>query len=371
MHCDTRQNMQPAANETSVPAALRRSPRKPKGVIYLLDDSDDEDHDSSDDERDMDQRVDSMLKRPRAPPPTSSLTRPTTPVTTTSKKRRTVQMTAASVTPSPPPKKKRSNSNYNKQEPRTTTTHSFDALWAGTVGIDSFVQIHTLILGTHPSVTSLEKNEYFSYPVNSFWWMAGDCLRFRRSKGKKQGGQSYLKLCDDLRYDDSHVIPYQRQVEVLCGRGFALWDIVAGCQRRGSLDSAIQKGEVANDIRWFAERHPSIRRIVMANGTSGKVFFQRHFADWWESGQLKTRPEVWTMPTPTMMTVGDDPDCVDTMMWEEDPYDSRISCVVAISPSPAASTYSYKEKRDWWEQFVYKPGLKMHFQNQMFQAVSI
>jgi len=42
-------------------------------------------------------------------------------------------------------------------------------------------EIHTLILGTHPSIKSLEEQQYFAHPLNAFWWIAGDCLGFRRA----------------------------------------------------------------------------------------------------------------------------------------------------------------------------------------------
>jgi len=42
---------------------------------------------------------------------------------------------------------------------------------------------HTLILGTYPSLTSLAEQQYYGHPMNAFWWIAGDCLGFRRASG--------------------------------------------------------------------------------------------------------------------------------------------------------------------------------------------
>ena len=37
-----------------------------------------------------------------------------------------------------------------------------------------------------------------------------------------------------------------------------------------------------------------------------------------------------------------------------------ISCISAISVSPAAAVYNYQTKRDFWDQHVYGPGLELH-----------
>ena len=37
-----------------------------------------------------------------------------------------------------------------------------------------------------------------------------------------------------------------------------------------------------------------------------------------------------------------------------------MEVIVAISPSPAHTTMSYKEKRNFWEKHVYQPGLEDH-----------
>ena len=54
------------------------------------------------------------------------------------------------------------------------------------------------------------------HPRNSFWNIVGSALGFRRDAA-----------------------PYAAQARALTARGFAVWDVVAECRRRGSLDSAI------------------------------------------------------------------------------------------------------------------------------------
>jgi hypoxanthine-DNA glycosylase len=178
---------------------------------------------------------------------------------------------------------------------------------------------------------------------SKFWWIAGDCLGFRRGTGISPFSGEPYKFAVDLRHDN--ILPYEKQIETFIGKGFALWDIVASCERDGSLDADIQ-GEKPNDIRGFCEKHPSIRRIVLANGTSGCGFFRRHFGDWLDSGGVvpcshpatQTKFKKWVVPK-----------------FSSSPQ--AIKLISALAVSPAAAMYSYSEKRDFWDEFVYKPGL--------------
>jgi hypothetical protein len=43
------------------------------------------------------------------------------------------------------------------------------------------------------------------------------------------------------------------------------------------------------------------------------------------------------------------------------PKKDSIVCVVAKSVSPADANATYEEKRQFWEDHVYGPGLEMHF----------
>lgn len=225
--------------------------------------------------------------------------------------------------------------------------------------------IHTLILGTHPSKVSLRKKmesstgreEYFSSTANFFWWIAGDSLGFRRGTGLRRPSVDgrgtgddtdlYYKHCTDLRYDESHVIPYDEQERVFCRHGFGLWDIVRSCTSIDSRDSNI-RNEVPNDVRGFVSKYPSIQRIVIANGKSGLRLFNKHFQDWWESGELiPDEEETETAAGLTQSVLGGQ-------------GRRSIRCISAISLSPLVTTQSYKEKRDFWDSKVYQPGLQLH-----------
>ncbi len=224
------------------------------------------------------------------------------------------------------------------------TGHSFGALY------DEAIPIHTLILGTFPGNKSLRDNRYFSNQCNAFWWIAGDCLGFRRDRGEKKGG-GHFKLCAHLRYDETYIVPYDKQVSILCQHGFALWDIIASCQRTGSLDSAI-KNDKPNDVQNFVEQHPTISTIVLANGKSGLAFFIRHFSDWLGSGKLILHEQKVTPLSKVTSTLKEK-----TFVHAEST--NAITLIPAPSVSPAAASLPFWAKRDFWDTFVFAPGLKL------------
>jgi len=229
-------------------------------------------------------------------------------------------------------------------------TSSFEPLWTGSLFPDSDTppRVHTLIVGTHPSIASLAQEQYFGHTMNAFWWIAGDCLNFRRASGISPSSGEPYKLSASLRYGPDQIIPYEEQVRVLTSKGFALWDVVQSCERKGSLDVDI-KNEVPNDIRGFCEKHPTVERIVLANGGTQCTLFARHFKSWWESGEL--------MPAENETSIK----AFKRFAKKTNNFENgKIKCVCALGVSPAAALYSYEQKRDFWEQYCYEPGLKNH-----------
>lgn len=238
------------------------------------------------------------------------------------------------------------------KKPKVERTHSFQPVWHGSMvkksGDDSEVaDVHTLVLGTHPSIASLSKSEMFGHTQNAFWWMAGDCLGFRRQLGVNAEGKPY-KLTQYLRYDESHVLSYEDQLHLFTSKGFALWDIIKSCERKGSLDQDI-KNETPNEIWNFCKSHETVKRIVLANGGTGCTMFNRHFRDWWLSGELKPGSNAESKKA------------FDKFAKKTNNFrDAKIEVISALSVSPAAAKYSYEEKRKFWEDYVYRPGLKDH-----------
>ena len=111
-----------------------------------------------------------------------------------------------------------------------------------------------LILGSFPGVTSLEKQQYYAYPRNSFWSII----------------LSLLDLSDSLTYDE--------RIATLVERNIALWDVLYSCSRSGSLDSAIESGSiVVNDFTTFFKNHPLIKAIFF-NGTKAEKEFNKNVA---------------------------------------------------------------------------------------------
>lgn len=102
-----------------------------------------------------------------------------------------------------------------------------------------------------PGEASLQAQRYYAHAQNRFWWILSQHLGFP------------LEL------------PYEQRLEQLRRNRIALWDVLAGCRREGSLDSAIQvDSEVANDFQSLFRRYP-IRRILF-NGGKAEQAWARH-----------------------------------------------------------------------------------------------
>jgi len=109
-----------------------------------------------------------------------------------------------------------------------------------------------LVLGSMPSVASLAAGQYYAYRHNQFWRIAG-------------------RLCGV-----AHDASYARRRAALRKSGIALWDVVASCARKGSLDSAIESDSIrVNDFAAFLAAHPAIRRICF-NGRKAESAWRRH-----------------------------------------------------------------------------------------------
>jgi hypoxanthine-DNA glycosylase len=116
----------------------------------------------------------------------------------------------------------------------------------------SLPSARVLILGSMPGVASLNAQQYYAHPRNSFWHIMARVAGF------------------------DALAPYDTRVEALTRSGVALWDVLQSCVRPGSLDSSIQAGtRVANDFAAFFLAHPDIR-LVCFNGTEAQQSYNRH-----------------------------------------------------------------------------------------------
>lgn len=99
-----------------------------------------------------------------------------------------------------------------------------------------------LILGSFPGEASLAAHEYYGHPRNHFWRLIGAVVG-----------------------EPLQAFDYARRVERLRAHRIALWDVIAQCERLGSLDTAI-RAEVANDIGGLLRRSPRIGSIAFNGG---------------------------------------------------------------------------------------------------------
>jgi len=105
---------------------------------------------------------------------------------------------------------------------------------------------HTLILGSFPGAASLQAQQYYAHPRNQFWDLLSAILN------------------EDLRKLDYHA----RLLALLAHR-IGLWDVIAACEREGSLDSAIRNAQ-SNDFANLKHHCPDLRRVCFNGKTSGK-----------------------------------------------------------------------------------------------------
>ena len=129
-----------------------------------------------------------------------------------------------------------------------------------------------LILGSMPSVVSLKRQQYYGHKQNYFWPMM-------------------FTIFEEPYSDD-----FAEKKRMLLRHHIALWDVLASCEREGSLDSNITDEE-PNDIRTLLQDYPSIQ-YLMFNG--GKAFqsFKKYFPDLLEQLAWKQMPS--TSPAHTM-----------------------------------------------------------------------
>ncbi len=109
-----------------------------------------------------------------------------------------------------------------------------------------------LILGSFPGEASLAAQQYYAHPRNQFW-----------------------RLLSAVLEDPLATLPYEQRLQKLLAQRIGVWDVIAVCEREGSLDTAIRRAQ-ANDFAWLKEQCPQLSRVCFNGKTSGK--FESQFA---------------------------------------------------------------------------------------------
>ena len=112
-------------------------------------------------------------------------------------------------------------------------------------------QPRVLVLGSMPGVASLTAQRYYAHPRNVFWRIAAEVFGFDAE------------------------LPYDERLAQLAAHGVALWDVLATCERSGSLDSAISRAtaQVNDFVTYFAD-HPQVSHVCL-NGAAAADLYER------------------------------------------------------------------------------------------------
>lgn len=115
-------------------------------------------------------------------------------------------------------------------------------------GLPPLMNPHTrmLVLGSFPSVKSLQQQQYYAHPQNHFWRIV----------------QALWPYAPWPESPD-----YAQRCQCLLAQGVGLWDVYANCVREGSLDSAIRHAQL-NDFPRLLQHSPDLRAIAHNGGES-------------------------------------------------------------------------------------------------------
>ena len=106
-----------------------------------------------------------------------------------------------------------------------------------------------MIVGSMPSVKSLEMAQYYAHPRNAFWPILFDVFGAEPTQD------------------------YEKKKALIRENGLALWDAAACCEREGSLDSAM-RNIVFSDFGALYEKCPHIHTVLCNGGTAHALFMK-------------------------------------------------------------------------------------------------
>lgn len=135
--------------------------------------------------------------------------------------------------------------------------------------IDSNAKV--LVLGSIPGEESLRKQQYYANPRNHFW--------------------SIIYALFDKEAEPL----YEERIKFLLDKGIALWDVIASCERIGSLDANI-KNEKLNKIKELLDEYNNIRFIAF-NGTKAYDTYIKKI-NYFANGAILAKKLPSTSPIP-------------------------------------------------------------------------
>lgn len=109
-----------------------------------------------------------------------------------------------------------------------------------------------LILGSFPSVKSREISFFYGNPQNLFWKVAAKA------------------------FEDPLPVTTDDKKAFLAKNGIALWDVVAECEIKGSMDSDIKNYTVADIPALVSEIKPE---KILLNGQKAASIFHKRFPE--------------------------------------------------------------------------------------------
>ena len=135
-----------------------------------------------------------------------------------------------------------------------------------------------LILGSMPGKESLKAGQYYAHPRNAFWPIMDNLIGAKAS------------------------LAYEFRVQNLKASYIALWDVLASCKRRSSLDADIDTDSITpNDFEAFFLSHPNITHVFF-NGAMAEKCFHEYVGLAFESRLLQFQRLPSTSPANASMT---------------------------------------------------------------------
>ena len=110
-----------------------------------------------------------------------------------------------------------------------------------------FPNSRLLILGSAPSVKSLEAGFYYGHPQNRFWPLLA-------------------MLCHETSPEN-----WDARRAMLRQHGIALWDVIERCDREGSTDARI-RNPVVSDVPALLRQYPNICAVALNGSLAAKLF---------------------------------------------------------------------------------------------------